>query len=367
MADIDLVTAVRDTLDEVLAERLSTPTLLEVAAGAPVAGKLRRDLADIGLSGICVPERRGGLAADDALVAELFAVAGRRLLPHALRQEVMALAPALAALADAGVSQADDLLARYLAGTLAGGGAPVLPIHPAGLRELVDGGHRITVRSWVAEEPEVVAVVSQEWIALLPGAAAAQRPGADDGVDRGHRGCQIDVDSQLLADAQVVEVDASPVVDRWLLAIFAELYGVADHALTRSLDYAKQRHQFGRPIGSQQAVAHRLADMAVRVEAAAAAVSRHVETLANGDRERIADEQRVLQYWAPAMARQVCEDAIQVHGGTGFTWEYGLHLHYRRALALQALFGGADRAARRAAAALLPGLSHASEHSKGGM
>lgn len=364
MNDPEVLAETRQTLDAVLAKHLTTPVLLRAALGEAPVGALREKLAEMALAGLGVPERLGGVEASDAMVAELFGVAGQRLLPHALRQETMLLGPALAMLAGDGVAQSGSLLDRHLAGKLNGAGAAVLPELDAPAARIIDGRRRMRVRTWVAGSPEVVAIISGSWIALLPAEAVGPRATGTHGVDGGHHWYLIDVDDALLSTATVREVDARNLVDRWLLATFAELQGVADRVLTTSLDYAQQRHQFGRPISGQQAIAHRLADMAARVESGAAAVSRHVESLATADRDRIADEQRVLQYWAPAMAREVCEHAIQVHGGTGFTWEYGLHLYYRRALALQALFGGAQHAARRVAAPLVPARALTGEDSR---
>ena len=100
------------------------------------------------------------------------------------------------------------------------------------------------------------------------------------------------------------------------LWVFGELYGCAQRALEQSVAYAGDREQFGRPIVSYQAVSHRLARMAVELEALDAGMGR----LAARWDERLA---AVLRYAGPAAARRVIESAIQVHGGMGFTWELG--------------------------------------------
>ena len=123
----------------------------------------------------------------------------------------------------------------------------------------------------------------------------------------------------------------------WELGVLGELYGVAQRALELSVAYAAEREQFGKPIAAFQAVAHTLARMAVDLEALDAGIGR----LAARDDDRLA---AVLRYAGPAAARRICEAAIQVHGGMGFTWELGLHLLYRRVLDLQASLGGAEAA-----------------------
>ena len=131
------------------------------------------------------------------------------------------------------------------------------------------------------------------------------------------------------------------VFDLATTALAAEQVGGARACLEASVAYATERTQFGRPIGSFQAIKHKCADMLVRVELAAAAALAASEALAGvGD----APDPRE----AAAVAHTVCSDAymfvaaenIQVHGGIGFTWEHPAHLYFRRAKSSQLLFGG---------------------------
>ena len=106
-------------------------------------------------------------------------------------------------------------------------------------------------------------------------------------------------------------------MDRALVALTAEAAGGAARCLEMSVVYAKQREQFGRPIGSFQAIAHRCVEMLQRVEFAAAA-------------------------YCGRAYRWVATENIQVHGGIGFTWEHDAHLHYRRSWASETLLGSTD-------------------------
>jgi alkylation response protein AidB-like acyl-CoA dehydrogenase len=138
---------------------------------------------------------------------------------------------------------------------------------------------------------------------------------------------------------------AAPTVDRVLdvatTALAAEQVGGARACLEASVSYARDRVQFGRPIGSFQAVKHKCADMFVRLQLADAAAAEAAAALAGVEG---APEPGV----AAAVAHVVCSEAfmfvaaenIQVHGGVGFTWEHPAHLYYRRAKSSQLLFGG---------------------------
>jgi alkylation response protein AidB-like acyl-CoA dehydrogenase len=131
------------------------------------------------------------------------------------------------------------------------------------------------------------------------------------------------------------------VLDRAMTALAAEQAGAARACLEASAAYARERHQFGRPIGSFQAVKHKCADMLVKVELAQAAATEAARAAA-GD----PDAAPLAQ--AAAVAHAVCSESlmfvasenIQVHGGIGFTWEHPAHLYFRRAKASQLMFGG---------------------------
>ncbi|MFI9562872.1 acyl-CoA dehydrogenase family protein [Streptomyces rishiriensis] len=128
------------------------------------------------------------------------------------------------------------------------------------------------------------------------------------------------------------------VLDRAAVALAAEQVGVASRALDMAVDYAKARHQFGRPIGSFQAVKHLLADVLLEVESARAAA--HYALLAA---ENEAPDLPAVASLAKAFCSDACLQAttqnIQVHGGIGFTWEHPAHLYLKRAKTSQLLFG----------------------------
>jgi len=119
-------------------------------------------------------------------------------------------------------------------------------------------------------------------------------------------------------------------LDRALVAISAELCGTAQRAMELSVEYAKTRQQFGRPIGSYQAVAHRCADMLVQVESAKS-LTYYAAWAVDNDVPEASMAAAMAKAYASDAARLVTGAAIQVHGGIGFTWEHDMHLYFKRA------------------------------------
>ncbi len=130
----------------------------------------------------------------------------------------------------------------------------------------------------------------------------------------------------------------SQVLDRAAVALAAEQVGVASRALDMAVEYAKVRHQFGRPIGSFQAVKHLLADVLLEVESARAAAHFALLAAANEDPELPAVASLAKAFCSDACLQATAEN-IQVHGGIGFTWEHPAHLYLKRAKTSQLLFG----------------------------
>ena len=131
-------------------------------------------------------------------------------------------------------------------------------------------------------------------------------------------------------------------VDCVEVLIASELVGVAQHAMEMAVEHAKQRQQFGRPIGAYQAVSHRCADMLVLVESARSAVLSAAWT-ADHEPSGLPFAASVAKVAAVNAAWHVAASALQVHGGMGFTWEHPIHLFLRRAAASSRLLGSADQ------------------------
>ena len=133
---------------------------------------------------------------------------------------------------------------------------------------------------------------------------------------------------------------AALLVDRAATLASAEMLGAADHVLALTVQYAKDRVQFGKPIGSFQAVKHMLADALVDVEGMRSTAYYAAWCAAAGDAERSLRGQHGQGLVLGRLAR-VMATGLQVHGGIGFTWEHDMHLYLKRAQLDQVSYGDA--------------------------
>ena len=165
-------------------------------------------------------------------------------------------------------------------------------------------------------------------------------------MDQTRKLCEVTFDGVTVAkDAVLGEVGKGwPLLDRLIdrakVALCAEMCGGAQKVLEMSVEYAKVREQFGKPIGSFQAIQHKCANMMVQVESAKSATYYAAWAVANDVPEA---------HLAACMAKAYCSDAsrfvsaegIQIHGGIGFTWEHDMHLYFKRAKGSEVTFGDA--------------------------
>ena len=135
------------------------------------------------------------------------------------------------------------------------------------------------------------------------------------------------------------EAELNDIVIQSFIALAAECVGGAQKCLDMTLEYAEQRVQFGRPIASFQAIKHRCADMFILIEAARSAVY----AAAVASPEDKTEAAIIAKAYAADAFFKVAGDAIQMHGGIGFTWEYPLHFFFKRARANRSMFGSSSR------------------------
>ena len=128
------------------------------------------------------------------------------------------------------------------------------------------------------------------------------------------------------------------VLDRGKVMLAAEMMGGAQKVLDMTVDYAKVRVQFGRPIGSFQAVQHKCANMMVDIEGAKSAVY-YASWAVSNDHPEAALASSVAKASASDAYRRVSAEGIQLHGGIGFTWDHDLHLYFKRAKSAEFTFG----------------------------
>lgn len=321
-------------------------------------------LSDLGVQTLLVPESFGGAGlgfVDIALVLEEF---GRALVPAPMAETILAaqvIARYGAAKQQAALLPAiADASARLtFAHVEAGAGYSVEDVKLAARKD-ADGwrlsGRKILVPAAAAATHYLVSARTDDGkVALFiceTGAATAV-----------HAKQVIDSDA-LLASVEFSSASAHPIGDipspealSLLLECSAfsaamQMTGVAAHAMEMAVDYAKQRVQFGRPIGSFQAIKHRFADMLVTVEGARTACYYASWALSAGDGALAVSMAKAV---AGDACRLACNESLQIHGGVGFTWEFDIHLFLKRGKLLEYAFGDAamhrERIASRVMAA----------------
>ena len=310
-----------------------------------------RMAGDLGLPGLAVPEAYGGAGLGQVDLSVVMEELGRTLTPSPFLASAVLATEALLAADDEDARR--ELLPGLAAGrtiaTLAvaeGGGWE--PDAVAARAELDGGAWRLTgVKTPVPDgaTADLVLVAARTGDELGLFAVEAGAPGlagtALGTLDPTRRLARLEL-SGTPARRLVCEDAAGALaqaLDLAALALAAEQLGGLQRCLDMSVDYAKVRYQFGRPIGSFQAIKHLCADMHVAME-----LSRSAVRYAAWAADEAPDELPV----AAALARAACSEAffrvaadtIQVHGGIGFTWEHDAHLYYRRAKSSELLLGG---------------------------
>ena len=327
--------------------------------------------AEIGLAGLLIPEPLGGAGAsyrELAAAAEQFgaAVAPIPYLGSAAVATAVLLSAAKSSAQrteSAPVSPAADLLRRMADGELTAAlavPAATLPgaAFPSAVRVAgpADGGMtklRGTIPAVADALPADVLLVPADGVPNALFLVEATAPGVHrtpvTSLDMTRQLCDVTLDgapARQLAVGQAAEAAAEAGLLAGATVLAAEELGLAQRCLDMTVAYLKERHQFARPIGSFQALKHRLADLWTMITQARAASRYAAACLADGDPDAPV---------AVALAKSACGDAaiaaaqecVQMHGGIGFTWEHPAHLYLKRAKASSVLFGtpGAHRAA----------------------
>jgi alkylation response protein AidB-like acyl-CoA dehydrogenase len=362
------------------AQRNCPPEVVRAAADGPDSGSARYleslapGLAEQGLLGLHVPEEDGGQGYGLPELAVALEELGRSLLPGAFLPTVFASAALAAAgvagklvtgLADGSKTGAVGLAAGLTASRAGAGEAGASP-GEGGL--LVEGESSPVLGASLAEIV-IVPVQTEDgevWAALDAGSLEIT---ALDSLDLTRPVARVRADRAVVpADRLLTGLDRSAVTSLAAILFGAEACGIADWATRGAAEYAKIRHQFGRPIGQFQAVKHRCARMLTAAEQAAAAVwdAARTEHDAQVAEPAGADQPaRRQREFAAGVAAVVAVDAavwcahqyIQVLGGIGYTWEHEAHLYYRRAMSLRALLGPSAEWARHVAGLALSGVS----------
>ncbi len=301
-------------------------------------------LVDQGWPVVELPEDRGGLGLGMVEVALLCEQLGRFVAPTPFAGHVLALD----ALSEVDVGHGLPAAARDGAlrwtERLADGtalGCVAWSERPLELDERVGGPAMVTGRP----EPTIFASVADAAVVVAPDGVwlvdldEVGRPQPEPAMDltRSVAWLRLDRTPALPLGERGT---ATHILDRAAATTSAELLGACDRALELSVDYAGERVQFGKPIGSFQAVKHRLADMFVDVEGMRSSVYFAAWSLATRDPDASLACSSA-KAWCSDAARRVMASALQVHGGIGFTWEHDLHLYAKRAELDAVVFGDA--------------------------
>ncbi|MFG1923224.1 acyl-CoA dehydrogenase family protein [Cryptosporangium sp. NPDC048952] len=318
---------------------------------------LAAELADLGWYSLAVPEAEDGLGVPLSDLGGMFMQAGRHLLIGPLLENT--LLPAL--LQRSGDGEGSDALAAAVRT-----GVPVALVDPGvsddcstdlGSVSLTGGRlHGSVAAARFAQHASLLAVVAGSVLCLVDPRADGVRISALRSADPAVSFGRVDL-TGVHVDA-VVGRDDTELITRiraWArLFLACELDGLARSSLDRTVQHLKTREQFGRPIGAFQALAHIAADMHT---ASSGLHSLCLAALADaGDATDVAELELVAvsaKAHAAGTAVRICEDAIQLHGGMGFTTESDVSWYYKRAVALRAWYGDEQELHRRIGAALL--------------
>jgi alkylation response protein AidB-like acyl-CoA dehydrogenase len=342
-----------------LASRLGSERIRELAESEDAHSEaLWKDISDLNWPGLLVSEDNGGQGLGMVELVVLMEQVGYALLPGPFFSDVLAAIALESAATDAQRERwLTPLAAGELRGTLAlvdagrGRNPGDITLAP----ERSNGGWTLT-----GEKLFVLDAATADF--LIVGADGDRRfivPTDADGVTItptpamdatrkhyavGFDGVQVGEDDAFGPDG----IDRAR--SRAFTAIAAELVGIAQRALEWAVEYAKERKQFGRPIGAYQAVSHKCAQMLLETEGARSAAYYAAWTIENEpDTAPLAAS--MAKAYASDAARNVTGASMQVHGGIGFTWEHDLHLWLKRAHTSAALFGDAawhrEQVARR--------------------
>jgi alkylation response protein AidB-like acyl-CoA dehydrogenase len=305
---------------ELLGARSTWTRVRAAALAGEYDAALWREIVELGWPGIAVSEQRGGQGLGIVELAVLLEELG-----YACTAVPFLSTAVVAAVLDRFGSE--DQCERWLPGLLAG--EVRAGLGPVGLTVDGEGASVAVTRTPSGETRLAVDLITEPLVAIDP----TRRFGTVGGS----------------ASDELSEGAASLVT----VAVAAELVGVCQRALEMTLEYVKDRKQFGVPVGSFQAVSHRCAEMLLHTESTRS-TAYYAAWAADADASRLGEAAALAGAAAATGGREVAASAIQAHGGIGFTWEADVHWLYKRAEVDRALLGGAGvhhAALARAAAA----------------
>jgi alkylation response protein AidB-like acyl-CoA dehydrogenase len=309
--------AIKRTARELLAERFKLEHVRELAEAKSYDDEVWRELCELGWPGIFIGEEHGGQGLGTVELIILMEELGYALAPLPF------LSNAAAGLVlDAAGS--DEQKERWLPGIASGEARGTVGLLNDGEAKLVPD----------ADSADVILLLGHDGATVVEAAAAEVEP--VETMDPTRRFARV----RAGGAGEPLEGERGPGLARAATAVAAELTGIAQRAMEMAVEYARERKQFGRPIGSYQAVSHRCAQMLLETEGARSA-SYYAAWTADAEPETLPLAASMAKAYASDAGWRVCNSALQVHGGIGFTWEHDLHFFLKRAKVDGQLFGSA--------------------------
>ena len=318
----------RDTVREVFAAECGADAIRASweSADGRVPG-LWATLADVGVLAIMAPTEAGGLGMDEVALVRLLEEAGYAGVPEPLMEHVAVAVPALAAAGASGLL--DQALSGQATATVA----------------LASGGPNVVA----AESADLV--IAEHFGSLLAVDSQALTVEPRDSIDQSRRLFEISFDPD--AAEPLVGADAALATDQAALGTAAQCVGVARRLLDVTVEYVKERRQFGKPVGSYQAVKHHLANVRLGIEFSAPLVYRAAWSVAHCDDAVVRGRDvSMAKAMASAAVDRACRTALQCHGAIGYTFEYDLQIWLKRGWSLSGAYGDARDHRDRVAGAL---------------
>ncbi len=350
--------AIKSTAHDFLASRFKSERIREIAgseSGFDESGW--KEMAELGWAGLALPEEWGGQGLGTVDLAVLFEEMGYALSPSPLLSNTIA---GLALSVGASDEQKERGLRPLAEGELRGTPARIDADGPAepmkfsmAAGETLSGEKTLVMDAAGADHFLVATADGRRH--LVERGAEGVTVSAEESIDLTRRLFSVRFDGvQPAATLPGSGEDYMPVFLRACVALAAESTGVAQRALEMSVAYAKDRQQFGRPIGAYQAVSHRCAQMLLETENSRSAYY-GAAWAADAEPESLRVAASMAKAYASDAGWRVPDMAIQVHGGIGFTWEHDLHFFLKRGRANAAMLGDAKWHRERVADAVLAG------------
>ncbi|HYI99780.1 MAG TPA: acyl-CoA dehydrogenase family protein [Thermoleophilaceae bacterium] len=318
--------AIKRTARDLLADRFKPDTVRELAEAERYDEVHWREIAELGWAGIFVDEQHGGQGLGMVELAILAEELGYAVAPLPF----LANAAAGIALQHAG---SDAQRERWLPGIASGAQRGAAGLMRDGVAPLVPDADSASAIVLFENGAATVLEPSECEIAPIPS------------IDQTRRYARV---TPRAGAGELLEGDAGPALDRIATLVGAEIVGVIQRTLEMAVEYARDRQQFGRPIGAYQGVSHRCADMLREVESSRSTVL-WAAWAADSEPETLPLAAAMAKAQASDSGWNVPASALQVLGGIGFTWEHDLHFFLKRAKVDGALFGSAAEHRERVA------------------